>query len=90
MIDHKKFIERMNVTFDDNKLPSIQAEDNTETLKFENLILEDSDTEEPEAAEDRQEIDTNNDVNEPSSGNDGRNSENTGLETGSSSHQSSN
>ena len=62
----------MNVTFDDNKLPSIQAEDNTETLKFENLILEDSDTEEPKAAEDRKEIDTNNDVNEPSSGNDGR------------------
>ena len=57
----------MNVNFDDNKLPSIQAKDNTETLRFENLILEDSDTEEPETAEDRQEIDTNNDVNEPSS-----------------------
>ena len=71
MIDHKKVIENMNVTFDDNKLPSIQAEDNTETLKFENLILEYSTTEEPKAAEDRQEIDTNNDVNEPSSGNDG-------------------
>ena len=74
VIDHKKVIESMNVTFDDNKLSSIQAEDNTETLKFENLILEDSDTEEPKAAEDRQEIDTNNDVNEPSSGNDGGNS----------------
>ena len=71
MIDHKKVIESMNVTFDDNKLPSIQAEDNTETLKFDNLIWEDSDKEEPEAAEDRQEIVTNNDVNEPSSGNDG-------------------
>ena len=89
VIDHKKFIESINVTFDDNKLPSIQAEDNTETLKFENLILKDSDTEEPEATEDRQEIDTNNDVNEPSSGNDGGTSEKTGLETGSSSHQSS-
>ena len=29
MIDNKKVIESMNVTFDDNKLPSIQAEDNT-------------------------------------------------------------
>ena len=53
-IDHKKVIKSMNMTFDDNKLPSIQAEDNTETLKFDNLVLEDSDTEEPEAAEDRQ------------------------------------
>ena len=43
--------------------PSIHAEDNTETLKSDDLILEDSDTEEPEAAEYRQEIDTNNDVN---------------------------
>ena len=79
----------MNVTFDDNKLPGIQAEDNTETLKFDNLILEDNDTEEPEAGEDRQENDTNNDVNEPSSGNDGGRSENTGFEMGSSSHQNS-
>ena len=71
VIDHKKVIENMNVIFDDNKLPSIQAEDNTETLKFYNLILEDNDTEEPEAAKDRQEIDINNDVNEPCSGNDG-------------------
>ena len=89
VINNKKVIESMNVTFDDNKLPSIQAEDNTETLKFENLILEDSDTEELEAAEDRQEIDTNNDVNEPDSGNDGESSRNTGTEIGSSSHQSS-
>ena len=89
VIDHKKVIESMNVTFDDNKLPSIQAEDNTETLKFDNLILEDSDTEEPEAAKDHQEIDTINNVNEPSSGNDGASSENTGLKIGSSSHQSS-
>ena len=68
VIDHKKVIESMNVTFDDNKLPSIQAEDNTETLKFDNLILEDSDTEEPEVAEDRQENDANNDVNDVSVG----------------------
>ena len=27
VVDHKKVIESMNVTFDDNKLPSIQAED---------------------------------------------------------------
>ena len=39
VIDRKKVIESMNVTFDDNKLPSIQDEDNTETLKFYNLIL---------------------------------------------------
>ena len=55
----------MNVTFDDNKLPRIQGEDNTETLKFDNLILEDSDTEEHEAAEDHQEIDKSNNFNEP-------------------------
>ena len=71
VIYHKKVIESMNATFDENKLSSIQDEDNTETLKFDNLILEDSDTEEPEAAEDRQEIDTINNVNEPNSGNDG-------------------
>ena len=58
-------------------------------MKFDNLILEDSDTEEPEAAENRQDINTINNVNEPSSGNDGGNSENTGFEIGSSSHQSS-
>ena len=49
VIDHKKVIESMNVIFDDNKLPSIQAEDNTETLIFDNKILEDIDIEEPEA-----------------------------------------
>ena len=27
----------MNVTFNDYKLPSIQIEDSTETLKFENM-----------------------------------------------------
>ena len=74
VIDHKKVIESMNVTFYDNKLPSIQAEENTETSRFDNLILEDSDTEEPEAAEDCQEIDTINNVNEPNSGNDGESS----------------
>ena len=79
----------MNVNFHDNKLPSIQGEDNTETLKFDNLILEDHDTEEPEAAEDRQENYTINDVNEPTSGNDGGSSGKTDLEMGSSSHQSS-
>ena len=89
VIDHKKVNESMNATFDDNKLPSIQAEENTETMKFDNLILEDSDTEEPEAAKDHQEIDTINNVNEPSSGNDGGNSENTGFKIGSSSQQSS-
>ena len=90
VIDHKKVIESMNVTFDDNKLPSIQAEDNTKTLKSDDLILEDRDTEEPEVAEDHKENDTNNDVNEPSSGNDGGSSENISFEMGSSSHQSSN
>ena len=89
VFDHKKVIESMNVTFDDNKLPSIQAEDNTETLKFDNLVLEDNDTEEPEATEDRQENDTNYDVNKLSSENDGGSSENTGFKVGSSCHQSS-
>ena len=60
VIDHKKVIESMNVTFDDNKLPSIQVKDTIETLKFDNLILEDNDNEEPEAAEDGQVNDVNN------------------------------
>ena len=68
VIDHEKVIESMNVTFDDNKLPSIQAEYSTEILKFDNLILEDNDIEEPEAAKDRQENNINNDDNEPSCG----------------------
>ena len=61
VIDHKKVIERMNVTFYDNKLPSIQVKYTTETLKFDNLILEDSDNEELETTEDGQVNDVNND-----------------------------
>ena len=37
MIDHKKVIECLNVTFDDYKLPSIQTEDSTKTLKVQNM-----------------------------------------------------
>ena len=37
VIDHKKVIESLNVTFEDNNLPSIQTEDPTKTLKFENM-----------------------------------------------------
>ena len=61
VIDHKKVIESINVSFDDNKLPSIQIEDNTETLKFDNMVLEDSDNEKLDAAEERQECNVNND-----------------------------
>ena len=50
VIDHKKVIESMNVTFDVNKLPNIQIKDTTKTLKFDNLILEDNDNEEPHIA----------------------------------------
>ena len=35
--------ESVNVTFDDTKLPSIQTEDATEKLKFNNLSDPDSD-----------------------------------------------
>ena len=87
VIDHKKFIESMNVTFDVNKLPIIQVEETTETLKFDNLILEDSDNEEPEAAEDGQVNDVNNDDTELTSGNVGGISGNTGYEMGSTSDQ---
>ena len=90
VIDQKKVIESMNVTFDYNKLPSIQVKDTTETLKFDNLILEDSGNGEPEAAEDGQENDANNDDIELTGGNVGGNSGNTGYEMGSTSHQSSN
>ena len=65
VINHKKVIESMNITFDDNKLQSIRIKDTTETLKFDNLILEDSDNEEPDAAKDRQERNENNDDSDP-------------------------
>ena len=84
VIDHKKVIESMNVTFDDNKLPSIQIKDTTKTLKFDDLILEDNDNEEPDVVEEHQENDINNDDTELNSGNSG----NTGYEMGSTSHQS--
>ena len=53
VIEHKKVIESLNVTFDDNKLPSIQTEDPTESLKFDNMIDSDadSDTDVPVAAD---------------------------------------
>ena len=89
VIDHKKVNESMNVSFDDNKLPSIQVEETTEALKFDNLILEESDNEEPEAAEDGQVNDVNNDGTKLTSGNVDENSENTGYEMGSTFHQSS-
>ena len=38
MIDQKKMIESINVTFDYGKLPSLQIEDPNKTLKFENLL----------------------------------------------------
>ena len=89
MIDHKKVIESMNVTFDDNKLPSIQIKDDTETLKFENLILEDSDNEEPDVAEDRQVNNVNNGDTNLAVEMMVETQRNTGYEMGSSSHQSS-
>ena len=53
VIEHKKVIESLNVTFDDNKLPSIQIEDPTETLEFENMSNSepDSNFDEPVAAD---------------------------------------
>ena len=60
-----------------------------ETLKFDNLILEDSDNEKPKAAEDGQVNDVNNDGTELTSGNVGGNSGNTRYEMGSISYQSS-
>ena len=44
MIDHKKVIESLNVTFDDTKLPSIQIEDPTKTLMFETMPDSDPDS----------------------------------------------
>ena len=89
VIDHKKVIESMNVTFDDNKLPRILVKDTTETLKFDNLILEDSDNEERVAAEDGQVNDVNNGDTELTCGNVGGNSGNAGYEMSLTSHQSS-
>ena len=53
------------------------------------MILEDSDNEEPEAAEDGQVNDINNSNTELTIGNIGGNSGNTGYEMGSTSHQNS-
>ena len=52
VIDYKKVVESLNVTFDDYKLPTLQTEDSTETLEFENMSDSefDSDLDEPEAA----------------------------------------
>ena len=70
MIDQKKVIESINVTFDDGKLPSLQTEDPNETLKFENLpdsYLEIDD--EPEPA--RTITSSGNEDSDPSNGNNG-------------------
>ena len=85
VIDHKKVTESMNVTFDDKKLPNIQIKDTIKTQNFDNLILEDSDNEEPDTAKDRQENDVKNDDTNPTVEMLVNNSENTGYEMGSSS-----
>ena len=71
VIDQKKVIESINVTFDDGKLPSLQTEDPNKTLKFENLpdsYLEIDD--EPEPA--RTITSSGNEDSYPSNGNNDR------------------
>ena len=81
VINHKKVIESNECDFWWQQAPkSFKKKDTTETLKFDNLILEDSDKEEPDVAEERQENDVNNDDTELTSGNVGGNSWNTGYE----------
>ena len=68
MIDQKKVIESMNVTFDDGKIPSLQTEDPNKTLKFENLPNSYLDIDdEPEPA--RTITDSGNEDSDPSNGN---------------------
>jgi len=43
IIDQLQVKESVNVTFDDTKLPSIQIEDPSESLKFDNYPDSDSD-----------------------------------------------
>ena len=49
MIDHKKVVESLNVTFDDYKLLRMQIEDSTKTLKFENMSDSEPDSDLDEA-----------------------------------------
>ena len=51
VIEDKKVVESLNVTFVDYKLPSLQTEDSTETLEFKNMSGSEfnSDLDEPEA-----------------------------------------
>lgn len=78
MIEYKKVIESMNVTFDDLNLPSVQRTDDTETLQFKNMNSNEGE-EEPEAETENQALieNNNNDDYDPSSGNSGRFTETT-------------
>ncbi|XP_074323587.1 uncharacterized protein LOC141660500 [Apium graveolens] len=78
IIDEHKVKESVNVTFDDTKLPSIQTEDPSESLKFDNYSDSHSNDEgEPYAVTGHN--DDNNDDNDP--GNSGGNNGNTGDTT---------
>ena len=70
VIDQKKVIESINITFDDDKLPSLQTKYPNETLKFENLpdsYLEIDDEPEPSrtiTSSDNEDLDPSNKNNE--------------------------
>ena len=69
--------ESVNITFDDTELPSIQTEDASETLKFNNLSDPDSDDEIPSEVV----ANDNNDNNDDDQGNGGGNFDNNGEST---------
>ena len=52
VIESQKVVESLDVRFDDTRSPSIQKEDDDESLAFENLSDDEDDEAEPEAAAD--------------------------------------
>ena len=63
IIGERQFKKSFNVTFDDTKLPSIQTENASEKLKFNNLLDPDSndDNTQPEIVADVNNVNNNDD-----------------------------
>ena len=78
VIEHKVVKVSVNVTFDDTKLPSIQTEESSERLKFDDLTDSESDgKDQPEVVAD----DNNNDNDDDDRGEGGGNNDNIGDTT---------
>ena len=93
VIEEKKVVESLNVTFDDTNKASLQTGENSESLVFENLSGDLSDNEEaPEVVPGINNNDNDNDSGPSgdSGGNTNTTTESTGQSTGSTDHTSNN